>query len=72
MFETRCEEFQATFAEGFIKYIYGEWESAHDLFNQALALIPDDGPSKTLLGVMREHDFQAPEEWDGYRELTEK
>ena len=32
----------------------------------------NDGPSKTLLEVMGEYSFEAPENWNGYRELTEK
>ena len=31
-----------------------------------------DGPIKTLLNFMKEYKFQAPEKWNGFRELTEK
>ena len=31
-----------------------------------------DGPSCTLLDFMKEHDFKAPEDWQGYRQLSEK
>ena len=31
-----------------------------------------DGPSSTLLDFMATHKFQAPPNWPGYRELTEK
>ena len=31
-----------------------------------------DGPSETLLGFMATHSYQAPADWRGYRELTEK
>ncbi len=31
-----------------------------------------DGPSETLLAFMAGHGYQAPEDWRGYRELTEK
>jgi hypothetical protein len=31
-----------------------------------------DGPSKTLLNYMNGFDFESPEEWKGYRELTDK
>jgi hypothetical protein len=32
----------------------------------------DDGPSITLLNFMSNYDFDAPEEWKGYRELVDK
>jgi len=37
-------------------------------------LIPGhkDGPSYTLLRVMREAGYKAPPDWRGFRELTEK
>jgi hypothetical protein len=31
-----------------------------------------DGPSTTLLNFMATHNFVAPRNWKGYRELTEK
>lgn len=31
-----------------------------------------DGPSDTLLAFMQGHGFEAPADWKGYRELTEK
>ena len=31
-----------------------------------------DGPSNTLLSVLREYDYKAPPNWKGFRELTEK
>ena len=31
-----------------------------------------DGPSNTLLEVIKEHGGKAPPNWMGYRELTEK
>jgi hypothetical protein len=31
-----------------------------------------DGPSSTLLEYMAKHSFEAPPDWPGFRELTEK
>jgi hypothetical protein len=31
-----------------------------------------DYPSKNILAVMAETNFNAPKDWDGYRILTEK
>lgn len=37
-------------------------------------MIPDhkDGPSNTLLDVIRGFGGKAPHDWKGFRELTEK
>lgn len=37
-------------------------------------MIPEhkDGPSNTLLDVIRSNGGKAPHDWKGYRELTEK
>lgn len=32
----------------------------------------DDGPSMTLLEVMKEYNYTAPDDWKGFRSLTEK
>lgn len=32
----------------------------------------EDGPSSTLLEYMSQYNFNAPENWPGYRELSEK
>ena len=32
----------------------------------------NDGPSMTILNYMSNFDFDAPEEWKGYRELVDK
>lgn len=42
-------------------------KEAHHRFMQVL-----DGPSCTLLDFMQAQQFQVPEGWKGYRELTEK
>ena len=37
-------------------------------------MLPDitDGPSNTLLEVIKEHKGESPKDWKGYRVLTEK
>jgi hypothetical protein len=30
----------------------------------------EDGPSKTLIGILEAHNKIAPSDWKGYRELT--
>ena len=41
-------------------------------FEKAKNLKSNDGPISTLETVMQEHSFKAPQDWKGYRELTEK
>eukprot|EP00746_Dinoflagellata_sp_MGD_P124293 gnl/MRDRNA2_/MRDRNA2_58879_c0_seq1.p1 gnl/MRDRNA2_/MRDRNA2_58879_c0~~gnl/MRDRNA2_/MRDRNA2_58879_c0_seq1.p1 ORF type:complete len:955 (+),score=207.34 gnl/MRDRNA2_/MRDRNA2_58879_c0_seq1:94-2958(+) len=72
--EPFTEEFLTLFADGYLKYEKGDWQGAREIFAQTqtmLGLAPD-GPSVTLLGVMKEHFFISPENWQGCRDLTEK
>jgi hypothetical protein len=32
----------------------------------------NDGPSRTLINVIKDNNNKAPSDWKGYRELTEK
>lgn len=64
--------FNTVFREGVEAYLTGDWGKARDCLIQAESLLPDDGPSKTLLSYMEEFEFNSPHDWDGYRELTEK
>ncbi|CAG9334471.1 unnamed protein product [Blepharisma stoltei] len=65
-------EFYRVFADGMKGYIEGKWNDAKERFEECLKLRPRDGPSLTLLGVMSECDFEVPNDWKGYRVLTEK
>jgi len=64
--------FYDTFRAGFNSYIGGDWSTAKRKFEECLNINPEDGPTKTLYSVLKENDFIAPEEWKGFRELTEK
>jgi len=73
MREHLSEQFLNTFRRGYINYEAGEWRVARDLFTRTQFMLgTEDGPSATLLHYMAEHRFQAPDHWEGYRELTEK
>lgn len=72
VFETRNEEFQKNFAIGFLKYIDGNWTESRNILNNGLKMSPEDGPTRTILEVMGGYSFQAPSDWKGFRELTEK
>ena len=41
------------------------------LLSQAMAPGHTDGPSTALLKFMEESDFEAPADWNGYREFNE-
>ena len=73
------KEWLQKFKEGFDRYLQGKWEQAIILLKQvneerkgANILKEADGPSTTLLNYMIEQGGTAPNEWPGYRELTEK
>lgn len=74
-------EFLSEFARGFKLYHAGQWEKAAEVLRvtargtgrrNSNGVQPGDGPSLSLLEVMKAHDFKAPAGWKGYRELTEK
>ena len=57
----------------------GEWTTARQVLTETRTLRRQvsgsaliDGPSSTLLNFMATHHYQAPPDWPGYRELTEK
>ena len=64
---------------GFQAYLVGNWKDAKAIFEETKSLRRSDqgtttidGPSNTLLEVMKQHSFNAPKNWAGFRELTEK
>ena len=76
---TASSEFLEKFREGYRAYEDGDWTKAEETLKVCLTMNKDslgntvkDGPTKTLLHVMEEHNFVAPKTWKGFRELTEK
>lgn len=65
-------QFFDRFNAGVKAYMDGNWSQSRKYLESGLELKPRDGPSETLLEVMSETDFEAPKDWPGYRELTEK
>jgi len=58
--------------EGLVKaYIDGDWARAYDWLEKCLELSPEDGPTLFLKNFMSLHNFEAPETWQGYRNLLE-
>ena len=66
-------KFQEVFREGFTSYLKGDWKNAKRLFLFAQEAKGEfDGPSQTLLEFIDENKGDAPMDWAGFRELTEK
>jgi adenylate cyclase len=66
------EAFRA-YAAGLASYRAQRWQEAAELFRQALALAPDDGPSYTMLARCRIYELNPPPpNWSGVFEATNK
>ena len=68
----RGSEFYDSWEKGLDLYFRGKWEEAGERFTECINICESDGPSKTLLGYLKSNNFQAPENWEGVRELTSK
>jgi hypothetical protein len=67
-------EFSQIFNMGYQNYSQGEWQVAKRLLSRTkLMLGTMDGPSAAILDYMEKATvpFQAPDKWQGIRELTE-
>jgi adenylate cyclase len=61
------------YADGLACYRAGDWTRAAELFTQAIALAPADGPSHTLLARCQHYAAAPPpDNWDGVFELADK
>jgi class 3 adenylate cyclase len=66
--KTTGAEFRKKWPQGVSDYLQGNWVEAAQCFRRTLELTNNqDGPSKFLLKVMSETNFEAPEDWPGYR-----
>lgn len=75
MREDVTQDFTELFRQAYMNYQAGEWLTARDLLRRTIFLRhkhEEDGPSRTLLSFIRVYNFKAPDDWFGYRELTEK
>jgi len=64
-------EFFQLFNMGFQNYSQGEWQVARRMLSCTRAILgTEDGPSSALLRHMEvPHQFEAPRNWRGYRDL---
>lgn len=61
------------YAAGLEAYRARCWDEALKLFNESLALWPEDGPSRTMMDRCRMYQkTPPPEDWDGVYEATQK
>lgn len=65
-------EFTPIFRQAFKSYIKGEWAVAFEDLDRCLELWDNDGPTRSLHRFMSVYQFQAPETWNGFRNLDEK
>ena len=70
------KEFQANWKRAYEAYKSGDWSTAHRMLKEGQELVPEDGPTKTLLRVIDRMSvrpgYNAPPDWKGWRALTEK
>ncbi len=70
---TAQAELRARFAEALAAYRARQWEAAHSGFMAALAIVPDDGPSRTLLKRLDALEAaNLADDWDGAWHLDQK
>jgi adenylate cyclase len=60
------------YAEGLAHFRTGDWTRAGSAFTAALALAPEDGPSRAMLGRIEAHGGVAPADWAGVWLLKSK
>eukprot|EP00928_Gymnodinium_smaydae_P070653 TRINITY_DN5444_c0_g3_i2.p1 TRINITY_DN5444_c0_g3~~TRINITY_DN5444_c0_g3_i2.p1 ORF type:complete len:1022 (-),score=169.14 TRINITY_DN5444_c0_g3_i2:113-3178(-) len=64
------DEFKCKFDMGYANYEAGEWGDATRLLEEASGLLKSgDGPAQMLVRFMGQYGNQAPDGWDGCRDL---
>jgi len=64
--------FHEVFKDGIKAYLIGNWQKAKEKLEQGVKFKLNDGPCKTILEFMEKKNFIKPDDWLGFRELTEK
>jgi adenylate cyclase len=67
----RCRAFDL-YEEGLDHYRVAEWNAAEKALQAALELMPNDGPTKTLLTRIAQFRQVAPKDWSGVWSMTTK
>lgn len=67
------EEFFCRFNMAYLNYEAGEWLVAKNLLEVTRFMLSvEDGPSAALLRFMKQHEFESPPGWQGYRIFSDK
>ena len=70
--DLKMSDFRRFFSFAMDAYLEGNWPLAKKNLSLCLKLKSQDGPSTTLFEFMESQGFEAPQNWDRSRELTEK
>jgi hypothetical protein len=62
---TAVPGFMQTWDQALRLYMHGSWAEAHQLFAKCKALVPDDGPTETLMDYLERRNCVAPKGWHG-------
>jgi hypothetical protein len=63
------EQMRSVYAQAMDAYRSGDWEACRRHLEDVLALKPGDGPTEVIHDYIAGYDFNAPEDWKGYRFL---
>ena len=67
--QQHIQEFSPIFRIAFKCYVAGNWEEAAENIERCLELWETDGPTKALKYYLSFYRFQAPGQWNGYRDI---
>ena len=56
----------------FDNYITGFWYISYQWLLKCKKINPGDGPTSSLLRILKRHKYISPEDWQGYRKLIRK
>ena len=65
-------EYQEMFNQGVDHYMNGDWPEARETLEACQKLWPEDVPAGLLLDFIGSFGYKSPNDWAGYRVLTEK
>ena len=66
-------QFIETYNKGMEKYIEGKWGEAKSLLLEAEKILKDkDVPSDNILEYMKQFNYVAPSDWEGYKDESKK
>ncbi|KAL4444740.1 hypothetical protein ABPG74_015948 [Tetrahymena malaccensis] len=60
-------QFVQIYKKAFDLYLEGKWTESKQIFDTILINKQDDGPTKATLEFMSETDYQAPQDWSGFK-----